>query len=85
MVSTANGMLEIEASVIQEIIVEEVSRLTPGDNKVEEPLGSSSEGHIEGTEASGGDFGNETPAHGTPSKLEETFWLLDKSAPIILG
>jgi len=43
----------------------------PRDDEVEEPLGGGRKGHVQGSEAGGGDLGHEDPACGAPTELEE--------------
>lgn len=46
--------------------------LTSCNDKVEEPLCGSTDGHVQGTETSRRDLGDENPADWTPAELEET-------------
>lgn len=45
--------------------------LTTGDDEVEKPLGSGSQGHVESTETCRRDLADNNPARRAPTELEE--------------
>ncbi len=56
-------------------------RLTPGDDKVEQPLSRGSNSNVQRPEAGGRDFRNVYPAAWPPAELEEAVvsWLAERA------